>query len=148
MSLLLQEMEKREGNGQVKAEHESGGTEIDTCTLSSTCQFATYFAHIVPVLKYYYVCCRDGVARKHCTESKGKKRAQQESRKSNGVCISRMYVTHASDESVRVKYVSSHTNHDLSLEQSKFLPLPKDVKDGIAIKLNMGIPIERILDGK
>ena len=59
-----------------------------------------------------------------------------------------MYATHASDRSVRVKYVTSHTNHDLSLEQSKFLPLPKDMKDDIAIKLNMGIPIERILDGK
>jgi len=107
-----------------------------------------YFTHTPLALKYYYVCCRDGVARKNCTESKGKKRAQRESRKINGVCISRMYATYASDGSVRVKYVTSHTNHDLSLEQSKFLPLPKDVKDDIAIKLNMGIPIERILDGK
>ena len=37
--------------------------------------------------------------------------------------------------------------HDLLLAQPKFLPLPKDVKDGIAIKLSLGIPIDRILDG-
>ena len=58
-----------------------------------------------------------------------------------------MYATHQSNGTVKVKYISSHTNHDLSLAQVKFLPLPQDVKDGIAIKLNVGIPIDRILDG-
>ena len=43
------------------------------------------------------------------------------------------------------KYVSSHTNHDLSLAQVKFLP--KDTKDSMAIKLNLGIPTDHILDG-
>ena len=47
-----------------------------------------------------------------------------------------------------MKYVSTHTNHDLSLAQLKFIPLPKDTKDSIAMKLNLGIPIARILDGK
>ena len=101
-------MERREGNGQVKEERENGGKElvkyfsnhVPVCCLT----------HTPPALQYYYVCWCDGVARKNCTESKGKKRAQRELRKINGVCISRMYATHASDRSVRVKYVTSHTN--------------------------------------
>ena len=64
------------------------------------------------------------------------------------MCISRMYVKCCSTGSVEVRYISSHTNHDLTLEQAKFVPLPKDVKDNISLKLNQGIPIERILDGK
>lgn len=76
-----------------------------------------------------------------------KKRAKQQSRKIDAVCILRMYATCRHSGVVSVKYVSSHTNHDLSLAQAKFLPLPKDVKDGIAIKLSLGIPIDRILDG-
>ena len=70
------------------------------------------------------------------------------SRKIEAVCISRMYATLHRDETVTVKYVSTHTNHDLSLAQLKFIPLPKDTKDSIAMKLNLGIPIARILDGK
>ena len=109
-----------------------------------------YILHQVNIIdkKFYYACCRDGAARESVTSrSSGKKRERRESRKINAVCISRMYVTLHSNELVRVKYISSHTNHDLSLAQAKFLPLPKDTKDSIAIKLNLGIPIDRILDG-
>ena len=95
-------------------------------------------------MRFYFACCRDGTARESV---KKKKRAKRESRKINAVCISRMYVTLQSNGIVRVEYISSHTNHDLSLSQVKFLPLPKDTKDSIAIKLNLGIPIDRILDG-
>lgn len=71
------------------------------------------------------------------------------SRKIDNVCISRMYVHHhADDNQVTVKYLSSHTNHDLSLEQTKYLALPQSVKNDITCKLAMGIPIERILDGE
>ena len=95
-------------------------------------------------MRFYFACCRDGTARESV---KKKKRAKRESRKINAVCISRMYVTLQSNGIVRVEYISSHTNHDLSLSQVKFLPLPKETKDSIAIKLNLGIPIDRILDG-
>ena len=47
-----------------------------------------------------------------------------------------------------MKYISSHSNHDLPLDQAKFLPLPKDIKNSTAIKLAQGIPNDRILDGK
>ena len=100
-------------------------------------------------MKYYFACCRDGVPRENTKQSSAstKKRAKKQSRKINGVCISRIYATQVSNGTVKVKYVASHTNHDLSLAQAKFLPLPEDVKDGVAIKLNTGIPIDRILDG-
>ena len=48
---------------------------------------------------------------------------------------------------VHARYISSHTNHDLSLEQARFVQFPKDVKDSISAKLSQGIPVERILDG-
>ena len=101
----------------------------------------------IPDTRFYFACCRDGISREKTAATTTNKRAKRQSRKLNAVCISRMYVTRYSSGNVRVKYVSSHTNHDLSLAQVKFLPLPKDVKDGITIKLNIGIPIDRILDG-
>ena len=99
-------------------------------------------------MTFYFACCRDGRVRESSTTSNSTKtRARRESRKINAVCISRMYVTRQSSGAVGVKYISSHTNHDLSLAQVKFLPLPKDTKDSIAIKLSLGIPIDRIMDG-
>ena len=99
-------------------------------------------------LTFYFACCRDGTARESSTTSNStKRRAKRESRKINAVCISRMYVTLKASGTVVVNYISSHTNHDLSLAQVKFLPLPKDTKDSIAIKLTLGIPIDRIMDG-
>ena len=47
-----------------------------------------------------------------------------------------------------MKYIFLHSNHDLSSNQAKFLPLSKDIKNSIAFKLAQGIPIDRILDGK
>lgn len=99
-------------------------------------------------LKYYYACCRDGAPPKKYHLTSIKPRTKRQSRKIGDTCISRIYAKHKANGVVLVEYISSHTNHDLSLEQSKFLPLPKDVKSTIAMKLNMGIPVERILDGK
>jgi len=94
---------------------------------------------------YYFACCRDGASRKKL--SKSSSRAERQSRKV-GMCISRMYVRHCSyNGEVKVRYISSHTNHNLSLEQAKFVPLPKAVKESISAKLSLGIPVERILDG-
>lgn len=83
-----------------------------------------------------------------CTPGKDcKKRAKRPSRKIDGICISRMYAKRCSSGRVEVRYISSHTNHNLSLEQAKFVPLPKDVKHSISLKLSQRIPIDRILDG-
>ena len=78
----------------------------------------------------------------------GKKRAKRQSRKMDAVCVLRMYATHCHSGVKSVKYVSSHTNHDLSLAQAKFLPLPKDVKMALpSSSCSLGISIDRILDG-
>jgi hypothetical protein len=124
-SLLLRAMEERER--QYKEEESEKGNAKD--------------------MTFYFACCCDGRVRESSTTSNSTKtRARRESRKINAVCISRMYVTCQSSGAVGVKYISSHTNHDLSLAQVKFLPLPKDTKDSIAIKLSLGIPIDRIMD--
>ena len=52
--------------------------------------------------------------------------------------IDGMYATLQSNGIVRVEYISSHSNHDLLLSQVKFLPLPKDTKDSIAISSILG----------
>ena len=64
-------------------------------------------------------------------------------------CLSRLTVTiHASKE-VEVKYLPLHTNHTLDIEeQAKNLPLPVSVKQSIVEKLEAGIPVPRVLQGK
>ena len=64
-----------------------------------------------------------------------KKCVKREPRKIGGICLSRLYATQQHNGAVHVKYISSHNNHDLSLDQAKFLLLPKDIKNSIAIKL-------------
>ena len=64
------------------------------------------------------------------------------------VCISRMYVTEYLDCRVEVKYISAHSSHDLGTTELPYLPLPKGVKEEVAIKLSLGIPPERIMEGK
>jgi hypothetical protein len=59
-----------------------------------------------------------------------------------------MYVTEYLDGKVEVKYISAHSNHDLGNAELPHLPLPKGVKEEIAIKLSLGIPSERIMEGK
>lgn len=58
-----------------------------------------------------------------------------------------MYATHTGSGPAQVKYISSHINHNLYLEQVKHLLLPTGVKNTISMKPNIGIPVEYILDG-
>ena len=53
-----------------------------------------------------------------------------------------------STDTVEVKYINSHTNHELKLEECKNLPLPNSVKDEIRQQHAAGISIERIMDSK
>ena len=59
-----------------------------------------------------------------------------------------MYVDELTDESVEVRYISAHTGHELGPTELKHLPLPASVRDEVTLKLCMGIPTERILEGK
>ena len=101
------------------------------------------------VERYYYVCCRDGnykeCKREHKTDKKWPH--QKLSRKLNDVCISRIYVTKFKSGKVEVKYVSAHSNHTTGPTEDAFLPLPATTKEEIAMKLSVGISIERIMDG-
>jgi len=67
----------------------------------------------------------------------------------NQSCISRIYATHNDDDSVHIVYISTHTNHSLALEdEAKNIPLPKATQVEISAKLQQGIPVERIMEGK
>ena len=59
-----------------------------------------------------------------------------------------MYVDELMDGSVQVQYIPAHTGHDLGCSELKHLPLPANTKQEVAVKLSMGIPPERILEGK
>ena len=52
----------------------------------------------------------------------------------------------ASNE-VTVTYIATHTNHQLSINENKFLPLPPSVKKEVEEKFSRGVSIERIMDG-
>ena len=99
--------------------------------------------------RHYYVCCRDGLARTNSQPWLTNKKCpnQRGSRKLNDTCISRMYVTEYLDGKVEVKFISAHSGHDLGAAELPHLPLPKGVKEEIAIKLSLGIPPERIMEG-
>lgn len=58
-----------------------------------------------------------------------------------------MYVDERTNGQVNVKYVSAHTGHELGPNELKFLQLPKSTKEDVSMKISMGIPPERILQG-
>ena len=58
-----------------------------------------------------------------------------------------MYATAFTDGHVEVKYISAHTAHELGTSELPHLPLPKGVKEEVALKISMGIPSEQIMEG-
>ncbi|XP_065920282.1 uncharacterized protein [Dysidea avara] len=97
----------------------------------------------------YYVCCRDGDYRQ-CTKPRttGKKRPhQKDSKKLNDTCISRIYADYYNDDHVTATHVTAHTNHTPGPHEDTYLPLPKNIKFAVAVKLSHGIPAERIMEG-
>ena len=79
----------------------------------------------------------------------GKTRMGRHSRKLDDFCTARMIATvyNATGE-VRVKYISSHTNHELGVSEYRNLPLPPSVKKEIHEQFAAGITIERIMDSE
>ena len=49
---------------------------------------------------------------------------------------------------VSVQYITTHTNHGLSLADTKYLPLPQSIREEVGDKFARGILLERIMDGK
>ena len=100
--------------------------------------------------RYYYTCCRDGKYRENTKprQTSKKRPLQKDSRKMDDTCISKMYVDEYLDGHVEVKYIPAHTGHELGSCEIKQLPLPESTKGAVAVKLSLGIPPARILDGK
>ena len=98
-----------------------------------------------------YTCCRDGKVRHNEQQRKtSATRRMTPSRKlGETFCLARMIVKEnvASCE-VTVHYIATHTNHQLSIEENKFLPLPLSVKKEVGEKFSKGVSIERIMDGQ
>ena len=44
-------------------------------------------------------------------------------------------------------HVTAHTNHTPGPHEDTYLPLPKNIKFAVAVKLSHGIPAERIMEG-
>ena len=103
-----------------------------------------------PTRTVLYVCCRDGMKKGHAGPNKTwKTRKHHESRKIEQYCLSRMIVTeYLKERKVHVRYISTHTNHDLSLQECKHLPLPPSIKTDIQQQFAEGVPLERIIDSK
>lgn len=59
-----------------------------------------------------------------------------------------MYVNDFHDGHVEVEYIPAHTNHTLGHGELKYLPLPMSTKEEVAMKLSLGVPPTRILNGK
>ncbi len=113
-----------------------------------------YYFYPTTGYRYYYTYCRDGKPRQNIwnTRKSDKQRGQGSktpSRKMDRSCISRIYATHNSDDSVHVVYISTHTNHSLAIEdEAKNIPLPKSTQVELSAKLQQGISVERIMEGK
>ena len=100
--------------------------------------------------QYYFSCCRDGNYRPNRWSDRitDKTRRPTSSRKLDEYCTSRIYATvDSSTGVVDVSYIATHTNHELGVSESKHLPLSNSIKESMSIKLQEGIPIERIMDG-
>ena len=58
-----------------------------------------------------------------------------------------MYVTELQSGAVQVMYMSAHSNHETGEKEDAFIPLPTRSKENIAMKISIGTPIERIMEG-
>ena len=113
---------------------------------------------MIPIIWYHcagesrtvmYTCCRDGNKRGHTGLSKtGKTRKYGLSRKMGDYCIAaRMIATRTQSQGrVDVKYISTHTNHEVTLTECRHLPLPNPVREDIHQQFAAGVSLERIMD--
>ena len=111
---------------------------------------ACIYVYIGEIRTVMYTCCRDGSKRGHTGPNKsGKTRKGKHTRKLEDYCVARMIATeHLNDGRVEVKYISTHTNHDLVVSECRHLPLPNSVKEEIRQQFAAGISLERIMDSE
>ena len=64
-------------------------------------------------------------------------------------CLARMTaIEYVQSGKVEVDYISTHTNHELGIQECANLPLPKSLHKSVKEKYSQGISIERIMEGK
>ena len=97
---------------------------------------------------YSYVCHRNGKTTNHmtkCIKAKSARKRRKGHCQINGLCPARMSVCERPDGKVQVRYIKSHS-HSLSLEQSKYLPIPDSLRSEILNMLSLKIPVTSIID--
>ena len=92
--------------------------------------------------KIQFVCNRNGFQK--IIENRKRKPNLKGSCKINTVCPARMYVTDYPHK-VTVDYIQTHT-HSVAFDQTKYLPMPKSIRNEISQKLSLGIPVNTILN--
>lgn len=79
---------------------------------------------------------------------KSRKRSASRKMSAENYCLAHIIATvHVGSSKVSVKYVSTHTNHELSLGECKNLPLPCTVVEQVKRMFASGVQIEKIMDG-
>jgi len=59
-----------------------------------------------------------------------------------------MYVNEFKDGHVEVTYIKGHTGHELGVWELPHLSIPASIKETVAMKVSLGVPPERIMEGK
>ena len=89
----------------------------------------------------YYYCNRSGVYK---SESNGLRSLKtQGSSKMNAYCTAGFHVSFLESSKVKITYMKTHYGHSCSLG---YLPIPKDIRQQIAVDLVQGISFDKILD--
>ena len=118
------------------------------CTCIVIKYYLLFYWHTEIKAQHYYICCRSGKHRINKAKWKTKevRPHQKESQKLDSTCISCLYVDEHEDGHVSMKYISAHT-HELGPCELKHLPLPQSTKQEVSMKISLGVPTERILEG-
>ena len=108
------------------------------------------FTAVPQMRSILYTRCRDGKVR-HNQQKRATSATRREtpSRKmGEAFCLARMTVIkNLESNEVTVTYIATHTDHQLSINENKFLPLPPSVKKEVEEKFSRGVSVERIMDG-
>ena len=107
--------------------------------------------YLEPTRSVMYTCCDDGQYKPNSAPRKSNQtRKHTQTRKlGEKYCLARMTATkNLKTGTVSLQYIATHTNHELSLAETKHLPLPQSLKKEVQDKFAKGISLERIMDGE
>ena len=137
----------------------TGGKSNDSGKNTSYSESTSHFINCYPPIHLLseltrstlYTCCRDGAYRDNpAVRATTQKRKRAGSRKmgSESYCLASISVTkHMESGKVVASYIATHTNHQITLEECKHLPLPRSIKTEVQTMLANGVQVETVLDG-